>query len=91
MEEDIFNRLEKNNICNPDPGQTIKISHLGEDTQIELKKIFKKYEGAFATSPYNCGEYQGLVVSLDVMEGKTAYQKERVMRQTDKVMVQQYN
>ena len=45
VEQDIFNRLEKNSICNPHPGQEIKISHLGEDTQAELKKIFTKYEG----------------------------------------------
>ena len=89
VEQDIFNRLEKNSICNPHPGQEIKISHLGEDTQAELKKIFTKYEGAFATTPYDCGEYHGLVVSLDVVEGKTAYQKERVMRDKDKIMVQQ--
>ena len=78
---------EKNSICNGDPGQEIKISHLSESTQEELKKIFTKYEGAFAKTPYDCGEYNGLVVSLDVLEGKTAYQKERVMRDSDKSMV----
>ena len=67
VKQDIFDRLEKNSICNGDPGQEIKISHLSESSQEELKKIFTKYEGAFAKTAYDCGEYNGLVVSLDVL------------------------
>ena len=87
VEKDIFDRLERNSICHEDPGQEIKISHLSENSQNELKRIFAKYKTAFADNPYDCGEYSGLVVSLDVIENKTAYQKERVMRDVDKDMV----
>ena len=88
VEEEIFTRLEKHNIFNADPGTTIKISHLKDDTQDALNKIFNKYSSAFATDAFDCGEYKGLVVHLDVLEGKSAYQRERNMKSSDKIMIQ---
>ena len=87
MEEDIFTRLEKHNIFNADPGTTIKISHLKDDTQEELNKIFDQYSSAFARDAFDCGEYTGLLVHLDVLEGKSAYQKERNMKSSDKLLI----
>ena len=51
------------------PGNTIKISHLQDDTQEELTKIFDQYSTAFARDAFDCGKSIGLVVHLDVQEG----------------------
>ena len=83
LEGQIFTRLEKNNIFLEHPGDSIKIDHLEDDTKKELVKIFDLHSKAFAVDSYDCGSYVGLVVHLDVLENKSAFQRERNMKTSD--------
>ena len=87
MEGQIFTRLEKSNIFLEDPGNSIKIDHLKEDTKEELTKIFDQYSKAFAVDSFDCGNYVGLIIHLDVLENKTAYQREQNMKSADVQMI----
>ena len=83
----IFDRLDRNSIIPDDPGNEIKINHLDETSRKKLNTIFEKYEEAFARDKYNCGTYNRVLVKLDLQEGKTVFQKEGPMKESDKAMV----
>ena len=65
LEEQIYTRLDKQNIFLEHPGDTINIDHLEQDTQDQLSKIFNNYENSFAKDNFDCGSYVGVVVHLN--------------------------
>ena len=75
LEDQIYTRLDKQNIFLEHPGDTINIDHLEQDTKNQLSKIFTNYENAFAKDNYDCGSYVGVVVHFNIQENKTAFQR----------------
>ena len=76
LEEQIYNRLDKQNIFLEHPGDSINIDHLDQETKDQLTKIVTNYDNSFAKDNYDCGSYIGVVVHLDVQDNKTAFQRE---------------
>ena len=55
LEDQMYTRLDKQNIFLDHPGDTITIDHLQQETQDQLSKIFTNYTKAFAVDNYDCG------------------------------------
>ena len=83
----IDERNDRNQIIPDDPGTVIKIDHLDKASQKELTEIFEANKDAFARNKFDCGSYTGMITELQVQEGKTVFEKERVMKEADKEMV----
>ena len=64
MEDTINTRLEKDNLIQDAPGESISLSHLSDDLQKAFNNLIITYKEAFSMNKYDIGLFLGFPTGI---------------------------